>query len=159
MQETFGGTVDAPVMTPNSLAARLGRVDLLQRACADSLLRVARAAKVKVVPGGSEVYRQGDPARAMYVVLSGQVRLHRDGEEVALVGPDEACGAWALLDPSARVASATATTRTTVLELTTAAYLRIRAECGDVARSIHYISSERLLALASSCSLAVPDGE
>jgi CRP-like cAMP-binding protein len=62
---------------------------------------------------GSVVFRQGEPGRFLYVVLSGTVKLtacEPDGVErlVAVLGPREQFGELAVLDPGPRTATATA---------------------------------------------------
>ncbi len=67
------------------------------------------AAIVKEVPfsKNADIYHEQDPPDAIYLVLEGKVRLHRNGVDIAFIGPQEAFGTWALFDDEPRVATAT----------------------------------------------------
>jgi CRP-like cAMP-binding protein len=54
------------------------------------------------------IYEVHQPSDALYLVLEGRVKLHRDGDEIATAGPKEAFGTWALFDDEPRLATATA---------------------------------------------------
>lgn len=54
------------------------------------------------------VYQLGQPSNALYLVLEGKIRLHREEEEIATAGPREAFGTWALFDDEPRLTTATA---------------------------------------------------
>ncbi len=66
----------------------------------------------KIVWDGTELFREGDQADGMYLVHSGKVSLsqERDGERITLaeVGESNIFGELALIDGSARTATATA---------------------------------------------------
>ena len=57
---------------------------------------------------GQEFYRFGEVSDALYVVLDGEVRLHRDNEQITVAQTNDTFGAWALFDDKPRVATATA---------------------------------------------------
>ena len=61
------------------------------------------------------IISEGDAGDAMYVVLSGTVRLHKSSIEVATLTKGQHFGEMALVDRTVRSLSATATTRTRVL--------------------------------------------
>ena len=60
---------------------------------------------------------QGAPAHAFYAVIDGDVIVHRDGEEVARLGPGDFFGERGLLDNAPRNASVTTSEPSTVLRL------------------------------------------
>jgi CRP/FNR family transcriptional regulator, cyclic AMP receptor protein len=47
---------------------------------------------------GNEIYREGDEADFMYVILGGSVALEARGREVGTLGPSEAMGITSLID-------------------------------------------------------------
>jgi len=57
---------------------------------------------------GDMVYEAGESSDAMYLVLQGKVKIHRDDKEVTVAEPKSSFGTWALFDESPRVVSATA---------------------------------------------------
>ena len=60
---------------------------------------------------------EGAPAHAFYAVIDGGVIVHRDGEEIARLGPGDHFGERGLLDNAPRNASVTTAEPTTVLRL------------------------------------------
>jgi len=65
----------------------------------------------------TNLYEINDSADSLYLVLDGKVRLHRNGQEISVSGPQEAFGTWALFDNQPRVATATALEETLVLKI------------------------------------------
>ena len=81
------------------------------------LERLAQAAATEEVPPGGVVVRQGEPADSFYVVAAGAATVSRDGAEVRRLGPGDAFGEIALLEPGPRTATVTATATTRLLVL------------------------------------------
>ena len=79
---------------------------------ADAARRLAASAEVLEPADGATVFREGDPADAMYLVLDGRVTLRAGGngrqEFIAEAGPDEFFGEFGVLDGEPRSAGATA---------------------------------------------------
>ena len=74
-------------------------------------------------PRGSVLMRQGDAANAMYIILEGAIGISistKDGEqqEVAISATGDVVGEMSVMTGAARTATATALTRTRVLEIT-----------------------------------------
>jgi CRP/FNR family transcriptional regulator len=67
--------------------------------------------------------RQGEASDTMHVIVSGRVRVERQGEgpqkplQLAELGPNEVVGEVGILDGGARTATVTALTETRTLEL------------------------------------------
>jgi CRP-like cAMP-binding protein len=79
----------------------------------EQLRKVALLAQERPFPAGAFVFREGDPGNAMYVVLSGKVRISKTvegvGEEaLAILEPGAFFGEMALLDEAPRSADARA---------------------------------------------------
>jgi cAMP-dependent protein kinase regulator len=79
-------------------------------------LLLARLLPVAVEPDQA-IIRQGEPGERFYVIRSGRVRVDRDGEQLAELGPADAFGEIALLLEVARTATVTATEPTRLLAL------------------------------------------
>ena len=89
------------------LAATLRKVDFLAPLRDEELEAVARGAEHLHHPGGTELFRQGDPGEAFYVVLSGEVQLKDStAQVVATVKPGGFFGELALLTGEPRTATA-----------------------------------------------------
>ena len=85
----------------------LQNVDVFGGVSTEQLSYVAAIAETVSFLEGDDIYVANDVTDALYVVIDGRVRLHRDGEEIMTAGPKEAFGTWALLDDEPRVATAT----------------------------------------------------
>ena len=84
----------------------------------------------QVVPGGSVLFRQGDPGDRLYVVVSGRLRAtinHEDGHEELLgeIGRGQSVGEMALIADADRSATVRAVRDTEVVSLTKRAYERV----------------------------------
>jgi CRP-like cAMP-binding protein len=95
----------------------------------------AEALQEVSLEAGEEVFREGEEAEGMLVVLSGQLRVERDaGALRGSVGPGTVLGALSLVAPGPREASAVAERASRVLWLPRSAYRRVaedapRAAC------------------------------
>jgi CRP-like cAMP-binding protein len=92
-------------MAADSRHATLRAIPLFAGTSEDDLAAVAAAATELDVPAGRTLVRQGDPANGLFVLLEGSVRVVRDGETLASLGPGEWFGELAVLDRGPRVAS------------------------------------------------------
>ena len=102
------------------LLAKLGEAPLLRGLSASSLEEVAAKAREKRVEAGTTLFREGEPASALYLVLAGRVKLTQvaaDGHEVILrfVGPGEAVAALALFEGAAYPLTASAVSESLLL--------------------------------------------
>jgi CRP-like cAMP-binding protein len=62
------------------------------------------------VPAGTEIFREGDPGDAMYVVLDGVIEILHKGKWIEDVETGSVFGEMALIDAQPRSASAVART-------------------------------------------------
>ena len=97
-----------------------GKAPLLRGLSASSLEEVAAKAMEKRVQAGGTLFREGEPASALYVLLVGRVKLTQvaaDGHEVILrfVGPGEAVAALALFEDATYPLTASAVSESVLL--------------------------------------------
>lgn len=78
------------------------------------------------------VVEQGEPGDALYVILSGALKVERNGEQVAKMGAGQCFGELALIDGSTRTASVTTTKRTRMLRLPRAPFMRALNEHSEI---------------------------
>jgi CRP-like cAMP-binding protein len=97
------------------------------------------------VAAGEVVIRQGEVGDRFYVVRSGQVRVERDGEELARLGPGEAFGEIALLLDVLRTATVTAAEPSELLALDAADFRDVLARYLGRAGELERLSHLRLL--------------
>jgi len=86
----------------------LQSVDVFEEVHTEELAYLATIAEEAAYIAGDVIYREEEPADALYLVLSGKVRLHRDDHEITIAGQNDAFGTWALFDEAPTVATATA---------------------------------------------------
>lgn len=92
-------------------AERLRSLSLFEGLTDDELARCAdRFEEVELI-AGSSLAKQDDYAYKFFVVLDGEVDIHRDFEFVARLGPDEFFGETALVKGEKRNARVTSRTR------------------------------------------------
>ena len=74
----------------------------------DALLKVATFASLESAVEGKVIIREGGQANAFYAIEDGTVKVERDGEHIADLGPGDVFGEQALLEKSERSATVTA---------------------------------------------------
>jgi MFS family permease len=79
--------------------------------------QLASASQICPLPPGVDVVAQGAPAHAFYAVVDGSVLVHRDGNDVARLGPGDYFGERGLLDHAPRNATVTTAEPSTLLRL------------------------------------------
>jgi CRP-like cAMP-binding protein len=80
----------------------LKSADLLNDVGPRHLLGLADVAREVEIAKGETIYKEDDPADALYMVVEGRVRLSTGERTLSEVGPGEAFGTWSLVDDSAR---------------------------------------------------------
>ena len=129
-------------------ALKLRNVDVLARVSSEELAYIANIAEEIELAPDTPIYRHGDAPDALYVIVSGTVRLYQDNDEIGLLGTGEAFGSWALFDEAPRVASAAAAEPTTVLKVDRDEFLELLGDRVDLARAIFRAMVERIRSLA-----------
>jgi CRP/FNR family cyclic AMP-dependent transcriptional regulator len=84
---------------------------------ARGLERLAEVAMAVDFPAGHIIARQGEIGTGFFVVVDGMVRVVRDGETIARLGPGEFFGELSVLDRMPRNATVASETATTCLAL------------------------------------------
>jgi CRP/FNR family transcriptional regulator, cyclic AMP receptor protein len=83
----------------------------------DGLSALAERATSVDFPAGHVIARQGEIGTGFFVIIDGTVRVVRDGEVVARLGPGEFFGELSVLDRMPRNATVAAETATSCLAL------------------------------------------
>jgi CRP-like cAMP-binding protein len=136
------------MICPLSAELALCRVALFRQASAASLAQIALIAKTRRYAAQDRIFGEGDPPDALYVVLSGRVRLHREAEEVDLRLRDDFFGISALFDQGPRMTSATALEESTLLRFELRALRRLPRALAELEHSVLRVTGSRLCQLA-----------
>jgi CRP-like cAMP-binding protein len=109
---------------PSVTVAQLREVGLFGALSDEFLEHLASTLTVQRVAVGETVFREGDPAREMYVVLDGEMEVlkrSRRGREtrVAILGPNDCFGEMSIIDMQPRSATVRALGPTRLLRIST----------------------------------------
>ena len=85
---------------------------------------------------GESVYSLGDPSDGMYLVVEGEVRLHRGETEVTVARSGEAFGTWSLFDDELRVVSATCGADSQLLKIEKDDFVELLADHVELTQAI-----------------------
>ncbi|MGI8925435.1 MAG: Crp/Fnr family transcriptional regulator [Tepidiformaceae bacterium] len=140
----------AAAATTNEARERIIRdLPLLARLPADDVRALASTARLRSFASGATVFREGEPGDSLYVVVEGHVRIvvgSSTGNEttVAIVGPGDCFGEFALLDGRPRSASAVAAEATRTFVVTREAFVTWLTERPAAALALLETMSVRL---------------
>jgi CRP/FNR family cyclic AMP-dependent transcriptional regulator len=100
-------------------AELLAACDLFRGVGAEGIAALAGRATEVDFPAGHVIARQGEIGTGFFVVVAGSVRVVRDGNHLATLGPGEFFGELSVLDGKPRNAMVAAETATSCLALAT----------------------------------------
>lgn len=100
-------------------------------------------------PADRVIVRQGEIGTGFFIVVSGRVRVVRDGAVVAQLGPGEFFGELSVLDGGPRVAQVVAEAPTTCLALASWDFERVLREEPGVALAVLRVVAARLREVTS----------
>ena len=122
--------------TPDHRIDLLAAAPLLTGVDAAGLASVAeRVVEVEFEPG-QVIARQGDVGTGFFIVASGSVRVIRDGDTIATLGPGEFFGELAVLDGQPRSAQVVAAEPTVVLGLASWDFEAVVRERPEIALAV-----------------------
>ena len=127
----------------------LQNVDVFLEVPTEQLAYIAAIAEEVTYLKGETVYKAGGHADAMYLVLTGGVRLHLDGKEVTVAGIEDTFGTWALFDEEPRVVNATAIEDSTLLRIGREDFYDLLADNVQITQGIFKTLVKRMRKLIS----------
>jgi CRP/FNR family transcriptional regulator, cyclic AMP receptor protein len=95
----------------------LERHPLLAHLSSDRLGRLAREGEIETWKGGDEIVAEGSLGDALFLVLSGEVAVHRASQTFATLGAGEIFGEMSMVEPAPRSATVTAMSPTFLFRL------------------------------------------
>ena len=128
----------------------LQSVDIFNRTTTEDLAYIGTIAKELQLPEGTTIFKQDEPADSMYVVVSGRVRLHKDGQEIFIAGEKEAFGTWALFDTEPYIMTATALEDVHLLKIEQGEFYDLLSDHAEITQSIFRALVQRTKRLIGS---------
>lgn len=99
--------------------------------------------ELDVLPGETLI-REGEYGDCMYILVDGQVRVHRGERTILTLGPGKSVGELAVLDPEPRSASVTALAETHLFRIERTAFDEVMADRPEIARAVIQALCQRL---------------
>lgn len=151
----FGGPGAEMADMPDHVSA-LRHVAVFARVEQAILAEIASTAKLREVPSGAVLIRQGDRAEALYLVVSGRFRVSNAGVAIAMIGPGAPIGELAFFAGGTRTADVTAMRDSLVMELDRAGYDSVVRAHPELASEILSAVSARLAAVTARAAPLPP---
>ena len=134
-------------MTRDRRAELLAACPLFAGIGPDELQMVAETASEVEFPAGAVIARQGEIGTGFFIVVDGRVRVVRDAQVIATLGPGEFFGELSVLDGQPRNAQVVAEEPTRCLALPTWEFERVLLEHPQLALAILRGLARRLRAV------------
>jgi CRP-like cAMP-binding protein len=122
----------------------LKSIDLLANVGPRHLIKVAAAAREEPMWKGQTIYEERDPAEALYVVVTGKVKLESGERPLSEVGAGQAFGTWSLIDDSERGQRATCLEDGMLLEVMREDFYEVAADETTLLRELLRVLARRL---------------
>ncbi len=122
----------------------LKSIDLFSQIPGEDLAQVALISSEENRDQGEEIFAEGESGDALYLVIEGKVRVHRQDRVIAELGERECFGEVAILDAAPRSATVTSVTDTSLLKISREDFQEIMAEKPEIAMGIIKVLSRRL---------------
>jgi CRP/FNR family cyclic AMP-dependent transcriptional regulator len=131
-------------LTADRRSALLAATPLFADVDADGMARIADRAVEVVFEPDHVIARQGEIGTGFFVVVEGGVRVIRDGELIARLGPGEFFGELSILDGRPRVAQVVADGPTTCIAVASWDFEAVVVEQPAVALAVMRVLAQRL---------------
>lgn len=122
----------------------LQNIDVFAEVPSEQLALLASIAEEEDYSQDEIVYREDEPADALYLVLDGKVRLHRGEQEISQATNKDAFGTWALFDEEPRVVTATVVEDALLLRVDREDFVDIMADNVQIAQGVMRTIVKRL---------------
>ena len=135
-------------LTPIDKVLCLQGVDVFKYATTEMLSYIGSIGQEMSVPRGTVIFAELEMSDAMYIVVSGRVRLEKEGQEVLVVGESQSFGTWALFDNAPRLMTAVALEEVQLLKIRSDDFYDFLADHENVTPAIFKAVIERVKNLA-----------
>ena len=122
----------------------LKSVDLFKSIPAENLSRVAQITDEVTFDANSPIFAEGDYGDSLFIVVDGNVRIHKGTQELAMLGKGTCLGEMALLDDEPRSADATVTEDSTLFKIEQEGFYEVMGSQSDIMEGIIKLLTGRL---------------
>jgi CRP-like cAMP-binding protein len=136
------------MLSPVEKVLCLQGVDVFKHATTEMLTFISSIAEEVSVTANTVLFSEQEMSDAMYVVVSGRVRLEKEGKEILVVGPAQSFGTWALFDNAPRLMKAVAIEDAVLMKIASDAFYEFLSDHEEVTPAIFKAVIERVKALA-----------
>jgi len=134
----------------------LQAVDVFSEVPTEQLAFLGAVAEELSAVEGETLYRTDEPSDCMYLVLEGEVRLHRGEIQVTVARAREAFGTWALFDDEPRLTSATCVRASRLLRVDKDDFIEVLADNVQITQGVLKAVVRRLRALGRAVAQPTP---
>lgn len=124
-------------------------VELFSQIPGEDLSQIGQIADEVEFERDAVVIDEGELGDSMFLLISGQVRVHQGDKEIAVLGERQVVGEMAVLDSEPRSATVTALTDVTLLRILQEDFSDILTEKPEIALGIIKVLSRRLRSTTS----------
>jgi CRP-like cAMP-binding protein len=124
------------MLTTIEKALFLQDIDIFKHTLTEDLAHIAEITKEIECKPDEIIFKEGEISDAMYMVIEGQVRLTRGGQEVMIAEEKDVFGTWALFDDEPRVTTAATLGETRLLRIDKEDFVDLLADHVRITQSI-----------------------
>ena len=122
----------------------LKSIDLFRALPSEELAQIAEIAEEQPLAKGDQVFAEGEPGDALYLIVEGKVRAHQGDKELARMEVRDVFGEISVLDSEPRSATITAVEDTVLLKIGRDDFRDILAERPEIAMGVMKVLTRRL---------------
>ncbi len=124
----------------------LKSIELFSQIPGEDLAHVALISVEEARESGEVIFTEGEPSDALYLILDGRVRLHRQEQVIAELGERQCFGEMAILDTAPRSETVTAIEDASLLKITREDFQEVLSEKPEIALCVIRVLARRLRA-------------
>lgn len=125
----------------------LKSIELFNKINGEDLAQIADISKENNFEKGELIIQQDELGDSMYIIIEGEVLVHRTDQQIARLHEREAFGEMAILDHEPRSASVTAVTDISCLKIEREDFYALMSDKPEIAYGIIRVLTQRLRAV------------
>ena len=122
----------------------LKSVDLFKNIPGDILTRIAQISEEERPLANTPIFKEGDFGDSMYVIVDGNVKVHKGDQHIVSLGKGTCLGEMALLDQEPRSADVTTEEDSTLLKISQDGFYELMAGNSEIMQQIIKLLSGRI---------------